>query len=68
MGLYRGASRCKSCQAEILWLKTKDGKDMPVDAGSVELPLVGKPPVFDRTIMTSHFATCPNAAQHRTKR
>lgn len=67
MGFYPGASRCKSCNAEIIWLKTKNGKDMPVDAGSVDLPLTGTPPTFDSAIMTSHFATCPNAGQHRKK-
>lgn len=65
MGFYKGASHYKSCNTEIYWLKDKDGNDVPVDAVSVDLPLVGKPPVFDRVIMTSHRETCPNRCQDR---
>ena len=25
-------SKCKSCGAEIIWIKTKNGKNMPCDA------------------------------------
>lgn len=67
MGLYKDAKRCKSCGAEIYWIKTKAGKDMPVDADSVDPTTQGKPTIFDPTVMTSHFVTCPNADQHRKK-
>jgi len=40
---------CKSCGAPIYWVKTKNGKRMPVNA---------KRP-------TSHFATCPQANRWR---
>ena len=28
-------ARCKSCDAEIVWIRTKAGKQMPCDAGYV---------------------------------
>ena len=57
--------KCVSCGAEIQWLKTEAGNRMPVDAG--QLSAVGAT-VFDPKTMISHFATCPNAAQHRKKK
>lgn len=86
-------SKCKSCGAEIIWIKTKSGKTMPCDAqahyyfdNKESLPsMFGHEPgkaVFitedgethtgwqddmagDFKGYTSHFATCPNASQHR---
>lgn len=71
-------SRCKSCQAEIKWARTAAGKNIPLDIGVVtsggnvrhtgewagpfmvvEVVAVGE---GDRV---SHFATCPNAKEHR---
>lgn len=40
---------CRSCGAAVIWIVTEAGKRMPVDASTRE----------------SHFATCPNAAEHR---
>ena len=57
----RRIKRCKSCNAMIIWLETPNGKKMPVDAATVA-------PEHDRYIAgthQSHFATCPNANQHR---
>jgi hypothetical protein len=54
---------CRTCNAPIVWLKTPSGKNMPVDAGSVE-------PDDDRYMAgkhVSHFATCPQAGQHRRR-
>jgi len=63
---------CKTCGAEILWIVTPTGKAHPVDAkpekrwvtvfsldedGGEEWALVD-------TYLT-HFATCPQADQHR---
>ena len=74
-------SKCRSCGAEIKWLKTKAGKNIPVDVPKdYHLPgtMYGKNPstetMYDAVItaveynpeyMISHFATCPNAATHR---
>jgi hypothetical protein len=53
---------CKSCNAEIAWVKSAGGKMMPVDKNRVT---VITPEGNLITGGLSHFATCPNAAQHR---
>ena len=55
---------CRSCKAPIVWLKTSRGKNMPADASSVGVDDV----LFDPAKHISHFATCPNANQHRKPR
>lgn len=57
-------SECRSCKARIVWLRTQDGKNMPVDAETVEEGDTS----WDNTKHTSHFATCPNADKHRKAR
>lgn len=75
-------SRCRSCDAEIVWALTERGKRMPLDAepvadGNLYLEPVARPgddpyrvraaregdPAQHRRV--SHFATCPNADDHR---
>ncbi len=51
---------CRSCDAPIHWIITAANKRMPVDAAPFEAALPGSD-----TMHQSHFATCPNAAQHR---
>lgn len=70
-------SRCSSCDRPISWVKTVNGKRMPVDAdkswaGNLEIingvahrVAKGGPRVL---LYVSHFATCPNAKQHKRKR
>jgi hypothetical protein len=62
--------RCSSCRAQIIWFKTEAGRNHPVDADTVE------PADTELDLQTkshpegkhkSHFATCPNANQHRRK-
>ena len=56
---------CKTCQAPIIWLTTAQGKTMPVDANSV----TPGERVFDvQAGHISHFATCPQADDHRRER
>jgi hypothetical protein len=56
-------TKCRSCQAGIVWVKTKTGKNMPVDADTWTQ---GDPHLFDPELgHISHFATCPNADDHR---
>lgn len=74
-------SVCRSCGAAITWTVTSRGKRMPVDAephpdGNIRIrhPLTGGPPQADvvpkgseASLHRSHFATCPNAGQHRRR-
>lgn len=46
--------RNKACNADIVWLTTKRGKKMPVDAGSVQ-PV---DELFNPEFHRSHFSTC----------
>jgi hypothetical protein len=72
-------SVCKSCGAQIRWVKmTGSGKSMPLDdtpspQGTVAVDqgvghvLKGLAIVeYEGPLFISHFATCPNAAGHRT--
>ncbi len=65
--------KCKSCGADILWVKMLSGKSMPLD-----MPPEKRIVLSDHGDATSeygavedtyvsHFATCPNAAAHRKK-
>lgn len=60
----RRITRCKSCRARIIWFKTAAGKNMPVDADTVE----ADDDELDLSRHKSHFATCVNANQHRKPR
>lgn len=75
---------CRSCKKPIIWAVTEAGKRMPVDVessalgnvrlrerdGDVPLAVVLKPAeMFGKTgLRTSHFVTCPDAADWRRKR
>ena len=76
-------STCRSCGAEIVWAKTVNGKNIPVDPTPVESGnlgfLPGNPPtvevrnypepfISEQPRYVSHFKTCPNAAQHRRQK
>lgn len=60
----RRITRCKSCRARIIWFKTSAGKNMPVDADTVE----PDDEALDLERHVSHFASCPNSDQHRKPR
>lgn len=62
---------CRTCHAAIVWMTTTTGKNIPVDAGSVDeagLSFDGGKPVFDPCAHVAHFVTCPDADQHRRRR
>jgi hypothetical protein len=75
---------CRSCKAAVIWAETEAGKRMPVDAepsadgnvrlrerdGLAPLAVVLKvAEVFGKTgLRTSHFKSCPDAADWRGKR
>lgn len=51
---YLEKANCRSCKEEIYWIKTKNGKNMPVSMGMMNEYI-------------SHFATCPAANKFRKK-
>jgi len=52
---------CRSCNAEMVWLKTKKGKTIPVNRETVQ----EGDEEFEHSRHVSHFATCPDAKQWR---
>lgn len=62
---------CRSCGRQIIWCATDGDKRMPLDAefemrfvlDALADPMVGR---LRRTYV-SHFATCPQADEHRRK-
>lgn len=56
--------KCRSCQADIVFLPTKNGKSMPVNAETVETDDA----VFNAAKHVSHFATCTDPNKHRKPR
>ena len=56
--------RCRGCNAKIIWFKTEAGKNMPVDADTVE----ADDDELDLDRHISHFSTCPKANQFRRPR
>ena len=68
MGEYQ-PSNCRSCGARIMWVKTKDGKNMPIEYDAeLEHEFAGPKgtkPDFNPERMKSHFISCPFADEHR---
>jgi hypothetical protein len=67
-------SRCRSCNAPIEWAHTAKGHRIPLDvvAGPAPNLIVDEHGVAHYAATggthTSHFATCPDATQHRQPR
>jgi hypothetical protein len=67
-------SQCQSCGAVITFAELLSGKTMPFNGravGSATPSLLTGPRALediDTTRHPSHFATCPNARQHRRNR
>ena len=53
---------CKSCKADIVWIKTKSGKMMPADKAPTTIITQAGQVVQGHV---AHWATCPTADQHR---
>lgn len=56
---------CRSCGAEIVWVKLATGKNAPCDPAVLTIHTEDGRTVRGRR---SHFASCPNADQHRNER
>jgi hypothetical protein len=54
---FTGTSKCRSCSAPVEWWKTTNGSNIPFDPPKVAGDM--------REEAISHFATCPNAKEHR---
>ena len=54
-------SKCKSCDAKIIWMTTLGGKKMPVDWTQE----IEGDKVFDAKRHVSHFTTCKDAGKWR---
>ena len=62
-------SLCKSCDAEIAWIATGSGKHHPVNAKAEKRWVADNARGWQLVdTYLSHFATCPNADQHRKKK
>jgi hypothetical protein len=60
------ATRCRSCDALIVWFTTAAGKKMPVDEATTQ-PTDAEHQL-DLTRHKSHFATCSEADKWRKPR
>ena len=70
-------TRCKSCDAPIRWVKMAKGRLMPIDDLAYEdgnIVVQGgrgfvlskeDAEMYQGVLFKSHFATCPNAQEHR---
>ena len=62
--------KCRGCGADIIWIITQGDKRMPLDAKPEKRFITdrGKEEElrgYMRDTYTSHFATCPKAAEFR---
>jgi hypothetical protein len=76
-------SRCRSCEAPILWARTEKGRRIPLDPEPYDGPdprglfllradglaiAVSPGDALGEPVYRSHFASCPDAALHRRSR
>jgi len=66
-------SECRSCGQKIVWLKTINKKNIPVDVpkfedGELMHEYITTSVEFNPGNMTSHFSTCPDAKKWRKKK
>ena len=54
--------KCRGCQAEIVWVKTVSGSNMPADPDLVSIITVAGELVRGHI---PHFVTCPEAARFK---
>ena len=56
--------KCKGCDAEIIWIKTANGKNMPIDAKERTFYINWDSDKFSTQAIKGnqpHWATCPKA-------
>ncbi len=66
--------KCRTCQQEIVWGMTENNKRVPLDPAETRF-IAHDGPGDDRHLYVkmvpthlSHFATCPQADQHRKEK
>jgi hypothetical protein len=57
----REIAKCRGCGEDVIWLVTRNGKNMPIDAATVR----PGDTMFDPVHHSSHFDTCPKADKFR---
>lgn len=62
------SSQCRSCKAPVIWIKTRSGRRMPLDAKPEKRIVVNGEYAEVTDTYVSHFVTCPNASEHRRSR
>ncbi len=62
------SAACKSCGRPIQWATSEQGKAMPLDVPPERRVVITGGVARVVPTYLSHFATCPNAAQHRKPR
>lgn len=56
-------TKCRGCGADIVWLKTSSGKNIPVNyKKDVDFK------IFDPKNHEAHFSTCPQAKEFRREK
>lgn len=58
-------AQCRTCHQEIVWGKTAAGKTVPMDPSEKRYLDRGDGVYVMVDVHLSHFATCPQADQHR---
>lgn len=56
---------CRSCGAPIVWIRLESGRSAPCDPKPVVIHTASGVTLSG---YGSHFATCPNATQHRKRK
>lgn len=59
-------AQCRTCKAEIIWGLTANGKRVPVNPPEKRF-VMGAQGLEVQDTWLNHFATCPQADQHRKK-
>lgn len=64
--------RCKGCGTEIKWIKTSEGRNMPLDAKPIKVYITAIDGPNDTWCLfdafVPHWATCPDADKFRSKK
>ena len=64
----KDVSQCRGCEADIVWMKTKRGKSMPINVIPTESQFRGPNAGELKFVFgehQSHFQTCPCAGEFR---